>query len=65
MKFEVYQSKVSGLLSNSGEWRWRLKAANGEIVASGEGYKNKIDCLKAVVLVKNTTASTPVTEVVA
>ena len=25
-----------------GEWRWRLKSANGKIVAeSGEGYKRK------------------------
>ena len=27
-----------------GEWRWRLKSANGKIVAeSGEGYKRKPD----------------------
>lgn len=26
-----------------GEWRWRLKSANGKIVAeSGEGYKRKL-----------------------
>ena len=25
------------------EWRWRLKAANGEIVASGEGYGSRSD----------------------
>jgi uncharacterized protein YegP (UPF0339 family) len=29
----------------SGEWRWRLKADNGEIVgAATEGFKNLIDC---------------------
>jgi uncharacterized protein YegP (UPF0339 family) len=33
-KFEVYQDAV-------GEWRWRLKASNGQVVASGEGYKSK------------------------
>jgi uncharacterized protein YegP (UPF0339 family) len=28
-----------------GEWRWRLKASNGRILAdSGEGYKNEQDC---------------------
>lgn len=28
------------------EWRWRIKTANGSILAdSGEGYKNKADCL--------------------
>jgi uncharacterized protein YegP (UPF0339 family) len=33
-KFEVYQHKA-------GEYRWRLKAGNGQVVASGEGYDNK------------------------
>ncbi|HEY8562826.1 MAG TPA: DUF1508 domain-containing protein [Pyrinomonadaceae bacterium] len=34
MKFEIYQDE-------KGEWRWRLRAANGETIAtSGEGYKN-------------------------
>lgn len=32
MKFEVYKD-------SAGEWRWRLKAANGKVLASGEGYK--------------------------
>jgi uncharacterized protein YegP (UPF0339 family) len=28
------------------EWRWRLKASNGRIIAdSGEGYKNESECL--------------------
>jgi uncharacterized protein YegP (UPF0339 family) len=36
-----------------GEWRWRLKAKNGEIIAdSGEGYKDKSDCLAGITLVK-------------
>ena len=33
-KFEVYQDKAS-------KFRWRLKAGNGEIVASGEAYESK------------------------
>lgn len=32
-KFEVYKAKDG--------YRWRLKARNGKIVASGEGYKTK------------------------
>jgi len=32
-------------------WRWNLKAANGEIIASGESYKRKADCLMAIYLV--------------
>lgn len=30
---------------HAGEWRWYLKAANGDKLAdSGEGYRNKSDC---------------------
>lgn len=40
-KFEVYKDK-------KGEFRFRLKARNGQIVATGEGY-NKLDsCLKGI-----------------
>lgn len=29
-----------------GEWRWRRKARNGQIVgSSSEGYMNKSDCI--------------------
>lgn len=34
IKFEIYQSRDD-------KYRWRLKAANGEIVAIGEGYATK------------------------
>jgi len=38
LTFEKYLDKVK-------EWRWRLKAKNGKIIAdSGEGYKNLADC---------------------
>ncbi|MEM1063287.1 MAG: YegP family protein, partial [Planctomycetota bacterium] len=41
-KFEVYSDK-------RGEFRWRLKASNGrQIASSGEGYKDKKDCLKGI-----------------
>jgi len=49
MKYEIYQDK-------RGEWRWRLKAANGNILAvSSEGYKNKMDCENCVETVNMTT----------
>ncbi|MCH8343700.1 MAG: DUF1508 domain-containing protein [Planctomycetes bacterium] len=54
MKFNIYKDKV-------GEWRWRLRAANNEIIAAGEGYKNKVDCLHAIDLVKSS-AGAPVEE---
>lgn len=42
MKFHIYQDK-------RGEWRWRLKARNGRIVAdSGEGYANQGNAVRAV-----------------
>lgn len=53
MFFEVYKD-------TGGQWRWRLKAANGkEIANSGEGYVNKADCLHGIDLVK-ASASAPV-----
>ena len=33
-KYEIYRD-------DAGEWRWRLTASNGRIVASGEGYKRR------------------------
>ena len=47
MYFEIYKD-------SSNLWRWRLKAANYEIIAQGESYYNKTDCLKAISLVKST-----------
>jgi uncharacterized protein len=42
MKFKIYEDK-------SGEWRWRLKAANGRTVAdSGEGYASRNNVIRAV-----------------
>ena len=40
-KFEVYTDKA-------GEFRFRLKATNGEIIATGEGYKSKAGCLNGI-----------------
>lgn len=40
-KFEVYEDKA-------GEYRFRLKAKNGEVIAASEGYKAKASCLNGV-----------------
>ena len=46
-KFEVYQDKA-------GEFRFRLKAANGQIIATGEGYKKIASCKNGIKsIVKN------------
>ncbi len=39
---------------DKGEWRWRLNAADGRIIAdSGQGYEHLSDCLDDIRLVKN------------
>ena len=44
-KFEMY-------LDKAGEYRFRLKARNGEIVAVSEGYKAKASCINGIESVK-------------
>lgn len=44
-KFEVYQDK-------SGEFRFRLKAGNGQDILASEGYKAKASCLNGIASVK-------------
>ncbi len=44
-KFEMYTDKA-------GEFRFRLKAKNGEVIATGEGYKTKANCLNGIESVK-------------
>jgi len=45
MKFQIYRTRAK-------QWRWRLRADNGEIIAHGESYKRKWDCVNAVALVR-------------
>ena len=40
-KFEVYQDK-------KGEYRFRLKAINGQIIAIGEGHVKLASCLNGI-----------------
>ena len=44
-KFEMYTDKA-------GEFRFRLKATNGQIIATGEGYKTLSSCENGVESVK-------------
>ena len=52
-KFEVYKDK-------SGEFRFRLKARNGEIIATGESYKAKASCLNAIDSIRRNAPDSPV-----
>jgi uncharacterized protein YegP (UPF0339 family) len=54
-KFEMYTDKA-------GEYRFRLKAKNGEVIAVSEGYKTKTSCENGIESVKN---NAPDAEIVA
>ena len=54
-KFEVYQDKA-------GEFRFRLKATNGQVIAVGEGYKALAGCLNGVESVQKNAPDAPVVE---
>ena len=54
MYFQIWKS------TQNGQWYWHLKAANHEIIASGEGYLSKEHCLHAVSLVMDTNRQTPI-----
>lgn len=55
-KFEVY-------LDKAGEYRFRLKAKNGEIIATGESYKAKAGCLNGIESIKRNAPESPVVKV--
>jgi len=44
-QFEIYKDQV-------GKFRWRLRAANGEVIASSEAYEAKAGCEKGIAAVK-------------
>ncbi len=49
-KFQIFKDQA-------GEYRWRLRADNNEIISdSGEGYVNKSDCRRGMELVKEQAA---------
>ncbi|MBR6478113.1 MAG: YegP family protein [Lachnospiraceae bacterium] len=51
-KFEIYVDK-------KGEYRFRLKASNGQIIATGEGYKAKKSCVNGIESVKKNVVDAP------
>lgn len=54
-KFEVY-------LDKAGEYRFRLTATNGQIIATSEGYKAKTGCLNGIESVKKNAPNANVEE---
>ena len=56
-KFDIFKDK-------SDKFRFRLKAGNGEVVAScSQGYDSKATCKKAIESVKNSSAEAKIVEV--
>ena len=54
-KFELYKDK-------SGKFRFRLKAGNGEIIATGEAYESKASAEKGIASVQKNTADAKVVD---
>jgi len=54
-KFEIYKDA-------KGEYRFRLKAANGEVIAVGEAYSSKQACVNGVESVKKNAADAEIVE---
>lgn len=54
--FEVYED-------GGREYRFRLKAGNGEIIAVSEGYKQKASCLKGIESVRKNAAVSEIKDV--
>jgi uncharacterized protein len=53
-KFELYKD-------NKGEFRWRLLAANGQVIATGgEGYKSEDGAKNGIESVKKNAPTAPV-----
>ncbi len=54
-KFEMYEDK-------GGEFRFRLKARNGEVIATSEGYKAKASCENGIESVRKNAPEAEIAE---
>ncbi len=54
-KFEFYTDKA-------GKFRFRLKAPNGQVIATSEAYESKSSCMNGIESVKTNAASAEVVE---
>ncbi|MCR5149392.1 MAG: YegP family protein [Eubacterium sp.] len=54
-KFEIYTDK-------SGEFRFRLKATNGQIIATSEGYKTMKSCKNGIASVQKNSVDAKIEE---
>lgn len=54
-KFEIYRDKA-------GEFRFRLKAANGEPILASEGYTSKVNCKNGIASVRKNAVDAEIVE---
>ncbi len=54
-KFELFEDKA-------GEFRFRLKARNGKIIAVSDGYSTRAGCINGIESVKNNAAEADIQE---
>ncbi len=54
-KFQVFKG-------HDGQYYFRLKAANGEIICASQGYTTKQSCLNGIAAIKSVAASAPIEE---
>ena len=55
-KFEVWVDKA-------GDYRWNLKAGNGEVIATSQGYASKASALNGIDSVRRNAADAEVVEI--
>ncbi|GAA2532460.1 YegP family protein [Microbacterium sp. YY-03] len=55
-KFEVWVDKA-------GDYRWNLKAGNGEVIATSQGYASKASALNGIDSVRRNAADADVVEI--
>jgi uncharacterized protein YegP (UPF0339 family) len=59
LTFEIYADAKQ-------EYRWRLKAANGQVIAtSGQGYKAKADCRHGIEVIQEGASTAKIEELAA
>ena len=52
-KFEIFQDQ-------GGKYRFRLKAGNGQVIATSQGYSTKKACTNGIDSVRNNAPTAPV-----
>ncbi|HET8926209.1 MAG TPA: YegP family protein [Microbacterium sp.] len=55
-KFELWTDK-------GGDWRFNLKASNGQVIATSQGYSSKAGALNGIESVRTNAPESPVVEI--